>query len=119
LLFSSIEGSLNLLFALALAQLVLGMWTATAALFFATWLPMMLASTASLGLLALLGLAGYEWPGIAPARLLFTLTQGDLEASARLLRHPSGFLLIVVGAAILFAAGSAIFERRDLTLKSD
>jgi hypothetical protein len=119
LLFSSIEGSLNLLFALALAQLALGMWTATAALFFATWLPMMLASTASLGLLALLGLAGYEWPGIAPARLLFTLSQGDLEASARLLRHPSGFLLIVVGAAILFAAGSAIFERRDLTLKSD
>jgi hypothetical protein len=119
LLFSSIEGSLSLLSALALAQLVLGMWTATAALFFATWLPMMLASTASLGLLALLGLAGYEWPGIAPARLLFTLTQGDLEASAQLLRHPSGFLLIVIGAALLFAAGSTVFERRDLTLKSD
>jgi hypothetical protein len=119
LLFGSIEGSLSLLFALALAQLVLGMWTATAALFFATWLPMMLASTASLGLLALLGLAGYEWPGIAPARLLFTLTQGDLEASARLLRHPAGFLLIVVGAALLFAAGSTVFERRDLGLKND
>jgi hypothetical protein len=118
-LFGSIEGSFSLLFALALAQLVLGMWTATAALFFATWLPMMLASTASLGLLALLGLAGYQWPDIAPARLLFTLTQGDLDASARLLRHPSGFLLIVVGAALLFAAGSTIFERRDLRLKSD
>jgi hypothetical protein len=119
LLFSSIEGSLSLLFALALAQLVLGMWTATAALFFATWLPMMLASTASLGLLGLLGLAGYEWPGIAPARLLFTLTQGDLDASARLLRHPAGFVLIVLGAALLFAAGSTVFQRRDLTLKSD
>src|SRR5277367_6566756 len=103
-LFGSIEGSFSLLFALALAQLVLGMWTATAALFFATWLPMMLASTASLGLLALLGLAGYEWPDIAPARLL---------------RHPTGFLLIVLGAALLFAAGSTIFERRDLSLKSD
>jgi hypothetical protein len=79
----------------------------------------MLASTASLGLLALLGLAGYEWPGIAPARLLFTLTQGDLDGTARLLRHPAGFLLIVVGAALLFAAGSAIFQRRDLSLKSD
>jgi hypothetical protein len=119
MLLAAIDRSFSLLFALGLAQLVLGMWTATAALFFATWLPMMLASTASLGLLALLGLAGYEWPGIAPARLLFTLTQGDLDATERMLRHPAGFLLIVVGAALLFAAGSAIFERRDLGLKSD
>jgi hypothetical protein len=118
-LLASIDRSLSLLAALALAQLVLGIWTATAALFFATLLPMMLASTASLGLLALLGLAGYEWPEIAPARLLFTLTQGDLDATARLLRHPAGFFLIVVGAALLFAAGNAIFERRDLSLKSD
>ena len=118
-LLGAIHRSLPLLFALALAQLVLGMWTAAAALFFSTWLPMMLASTASLGLLALLGLAGYQWPGFAPARLLFTLTQGDLEAAARLLRDPSGFILIVLGAAVLFAAGTAIFERRDLGLKSD
>jgi hypothetical protein len=27
--------------------------------------------------------------------------------------------LIVVGAVILFAAGTAVFERRDLALKSD
>ncbi len=118
-LLGAIHRSPPLLFALALAQLVLGMWTAAAALFFSTWLPMMLASTASLGLLALLGLAGYQWPGFAPARLLFTLTQGDLEAAARLLRDPSGFILIVLGAAVLFAAGTAIFERRDLGLKSD
>jgi hypothetical protein len=118
-LFAAIDRPWALLFALALAQLVLGMWTATAALFFATWLPMMLASTASLGLLALLGLAGYEWPGFAPARLLFALTQGDLDAPARMLQHPSGFILIILGAALLFAAGSAIFERRDLKLKSD
>jgi hypothetical protein len=51
--------------------------------------------------------------------LLFTLTQGDLDAAARILRHPGGFILIVLGAALLFAAGSAIFERRDLRLKSD
>jgi hypothetical protein len=118
-LFASIDRPLTLLFALALAQLVLGMWTAAAALFFATWLPMMLASTASLGLLALLGLLGYVWPGFAPARLLFTLSQGDLDEAARILYQPGGFLLIVVGAALLFAAGTAIFERRDLTLKSD
>jgi hypothetical protein len=108
-----------LVLTLALAQLVLGLWTAAAALFFATWLPMMLASTASLALLALLGFLGYLWPGFAPARLLFTLTQGDLVESARLLRQPVGFLLIMVGAALLFAAGTAIFERRDLRLKSD
>jgi hypothetical protein len=108
-----------LVLTLALAQLVLGLWTAAAALFFATWLPMMLASTASLALLALLGFLGYLWPGFAPARLLFTLTQGDLVESARLLRQPLGFLLIIVGAALLFAAGTAIFERRDLRLKSD
>jgi hypothetical protein len=118
-LFASIDRPLTLLGALALAQLVLGMWTAAAALFFATWLPMMLASTASLGLLALLGLLGYVWPGFAPARLLFTLSQGDLDEAARILYQPGGFLLIVVGAALLFAAGTAIFERRDLTLKSD
>jgi len=118
-LFDAIDRPLSLLFALGLAQLVLGMWTAVAALFFSTWLPMMLASTASLGLLALLGLAGYQWPGFAPARLLFTLTQGDLDTAARLLQHPSGFVLIILGAAALFAAGTAIFERRDLGLKSD
>jgi ABC-type transport system involved in multi-copper enzyme maturation permease subunit len=118
-LFDAIDRPLSLLFALGLAQLVLGMWTAAAALFFSTWLPMMLASTASLGLLALLGLAGYQWPGFAPARLLFTMTQGDLDAAARLLQHPSGFVLIVLGAAVLFAAGTAIFERRDLGLKSE
>jgi hypothetical protein len=104
---------------LALAQLVLGLFTAAAALFFATWLPMMLASTAALALLALIGLLGYLWPGFAPARLLFTLTQGDLVESARLLHQPAGFLLIIVGALALFAAGTAIFERRDLKLKSD
>jgi MFS family permease len=118
-LFDAIDRPVPLLFALGLAQLVLGMWTAVAALFFSTWLPMMLASTASLGLLALLGLAGYQWPGFAPARLFFTLTQGDLDAAARLLQHPSGFVLIVLGAAVIFAAGTAIFERRDLGLKSD
>jgi MFS family permease len=118
-LFAAVHRPQALLFALALAQLVLGMWTAAGALFFATWLPMMLASTASLGLLALLGLAGYAWPGFAPARLLFTLTQGDLGEAARMLQNPGSFLLIVAGAALLFAAGTAIFERRDLPLKSE
>lgn len=118
-LFAAIHRPVTLLFALALAQLVLGMWTAAAALFFATWLPTMLASTASLALVALVGLAGYQWPGFAPARLLFTLTQGDLDASAHLLQHPIGFLLILLGAALLFAAGAAIFEYRDLRLKTD
>jgi hypothetical protein len=118
-LFAAIDRPWALLFALAVAQLVLGMWTATAALFFATWLPMMLASIASLGLLGLLGVAGFEWPGFAPAELLFALTQGDLEAAARMLEHPSGFILIILGAALLFAAGSSIFERRDLRLKTD
>jgi hypothetical protein len=118
-LFAAIRRPLPLLLALAVAQLALGLWTAAAALFFATWLPTMLASTASLALLALLGLAGYEWPGFAPARLLFTMTQGDLDAAARVLQHPAGFVLIILGAALLFAAGTAIFERRDLRLKSD
>src|ERR1700733_5039945 len=119
MLFAAIDRPWVLLFVLALAQLVLGVWTAAAALFFSTWLPMMLASTASLGLLALLGFAGYEWPGFAPARLLFVMTQGDLGAAARLLRDPGGFILIILGAGILFAAGTAVFERRDLGLKSD
>lgn len=118
-LFRVIDRPPTLLLALALAQLVLGVFTAAAAVFFATWLPMMLASTASLALLALLGLLGYLWPGFAPARLLFTLTQGDLVESARLLHQPAGFLLIIAGAGVLFAAGSAIFERLDLRLKSD
>jgi ABC-type uncharacterized transport system permease subunit len=67
----------------------------------------------------LLGVAGFEWPGFAPAELLFALTQGDLEAAARMLEHPGGFILIILGAALLFAAGIAVFERRDLRLKSD
>jgi hypothetical protein len=119
ILFAAVARSPALLFALALAELVLGLWTAAAALFFSTWLPMMLASTASLGLLGLLGFAGYEWPGFAPARLLFTLSQGNLDEAARLLHRPSGFLLIILGAALLFAAGNALFERLDLRLKSD
>lgn len=118
-LFASVHQPLALLLALAVAQLVLGMWTAAAALFFATWLPTMLASTASLALLVLLGLAGYQWPGFAPGRLPFTLTQGDLDGFARMLQHPMGLVLIVLGAGLLFFAGSTIFERRDLHLKSD
>jgi hypothetical protein len=35
------------------------------------------------------------------------------------LRDPGGFMLIILGAAILLAAGTTIFERRDLALKSD
>ena len=118
-LFAAIDKPPFPLFTLALAELALGLWTAAAALFFSTWLPMMLASTASLVLLALVGVAGYKWPSIAPARLLFSLSQGDLEGAARLLHRPSGFLLIVVGAILLFILGNAIFERLDLRLKSD
>ena len=118
-LFVEIDRPWQVLFPLALAQLALGMWTAAAALFFATWLPMMLASTASLALLGLLGFAGYVWPSFGAARLLFVLTQGDLSEARRMLWHPSGIVVIVVGAVILFAAGTAIFERRDLALKSD
>ena len=118
-LFAAVQKPPDLVFALALAQLVLGMWTAAGALFFATWLPMMLASTASLALLALLGFLGYLWPGFAPARLLFSLSQGDLVEAGRLLQQPAGFLLILLGAVLLFVAGTAIFERRDLRLKSD
>ncbi len=118
-LFSAVHQPFALLLALAVAQLVLGIWTAAAALFFATWLPTMLASTASLALLVLLGLAGYHWPGFAPGRLPFTLTQGDLDGFARMLQHPVGLLLIVLGAGLLFFAGTTIFERRDLHLKSD
>jgi hypothetical protein len=118
-LFAAIDRPSALLFTLALAELALGLWTAAAALFFSTFLPMMLASTASLGLLGLLGLAGYEWPAFAPARLLFILSQGDLDGASRLLHRPGGFLLIVLGSVLLFAAGDAIFERLDLRLKSD
>jgi MFS family permease len=118
-LFSAIDRPPALLLMLALAQLALGLLTAAAALFFSTWLPMMLASTASLALLALLGFLGYLWPGVAPARRLLTMTQGDLVEAARLLHQPAGFLLIILGAVLLFVAGTAIFERRDLRLKSD
>ncbi len=118
-LLSTVGQPSAILFALAAAILVLGMWTVAAALFFSTWLPLMLASTATLGLLGLVGLAGYVWPWFAPGRLLVTLTQGDLTAAAGMLREPSGFLWVVAGAGVLFAAGTAIFERRDLRLKSD
>ncbi|HTZ59781.1 MAG TPA: hypothetical protein VMB49_16850 [Acidobacteriaceae bacterium] len=118
-LLDAIDHPVPLLFALALVQLVLGMWTAAAALFFSTWLPMMLASTASLASLALLGGVGYQWPNFTPGRLVVTLTQGDLRTTMKLVKNPSGLLLLIAGAAVLFAAGAAIFERHDLGLKSD
>ncbi|MGC2402251.1 MAG: hypothetical protein WA510_20830 [Acidobacteriaceae bacterium] len=118
-LLMAIDRPLPLIFALGVVQMVLGIWTAAAALFFSTWLPMMLASTASLASLALLGSIGYQWPEFTPGRLLLTLTQGDLSTTAVLLREPSGFILLMVGAVLLFAAGAVIFERRDLTLKND
>jgi MFS family permease len=118
-LLDAIDRPLSILFAVAAAQLLVGVATAVAAIFFSTWLPMMLASGASLGLLALLSLAGYAWPGFVPGRLLYSLTQGDLSAAAQLVVNPSSFLLIILTAVVLFVAGSAIFERRDLRLKSD
>lgn len=118
-LFAAIDKPGDILFALAAAILVLGMWTAAAALFFATWLPLMLASTATIGSLALAGLCGYVWPWFSPGRLLVTLTQGDLTSAAQMLRHPIGFFPIILGATLLFGAGTLIFDRRDLKLKSD
>jgi hypothetical protein len=105
--------------ALGAMELMVGLWTAVAALFFSTWLPMMLASTAALGSLALLGGLGYQFPWFAPGRILFMLTQGDLRTAAELIHQPAGFLLLLVGAALLFAGGLAIFEHRDLALKND
>ena len=118
-LLQAVHRPANLLFALALAILALGLYTTAAALFFSTWLPLMLASTASLGVLALLGAAGYVWPWFSAGRLLMTLTQGDLDGAADLLHRPAGLLAIVAGAFLLFAAGAEIFVRRDLKLKSD
>jgi hypothetical protein len=118
-LFSAIHKPHDILFALAASILVLGMWTAAAALFFATWLPLMLASTATIASLAFAGLCGYLWPWFSAGRLLVILTQGDLTTAAHMLRHPIGFFSIALGAVLLFAAGTLIFERRDLKLKSD
>jgi ABC-type transport system involved in multi-copper enzyme maturation permease subunit len=109
----------RLVFALGVVQVVVGMWTAAAALFFSTWLPMMLASPAALGSLAILGSIGYRWPWFIPGRILLTLMQGNLGEAARLLREPAGFALLAAGAALLLGAGLTIFERRDLKLKSD
>jgi ABC-type transport system involved in multi-copper enzyme maturation permease subunit len=118
-LLSAVHQPAGLLFAIAVALLVLGLWTAAAALFFATWLPSLLASTAALASLALVGLAGYRWPWLVGARLLSTLTQGDLEAAAQDLRNPMALGSVLLGAVVLFGAGDAIFGRRDLNLKSD
>jgi ABC-type transport system involved in multi-copper enzyme maturation permease subunit len=115
----AIDRPMPLVLALAVVQLVLGLLTAAAALFFSTWLPMMLASTATLALLALLGGLGYQWSGFTPGRLLWTLTQGDLRTVPALLQDSVTLLALLAAAALMFAAGSMIFERRDLRLKSD
>jgi hypothetical protein len=110
---------LSLVFALGMLQLVVGVWTAATALFFSTWLPMMLASTASLASLALLASIGYEWPWFAPGRLMLALTQGDLRVASGLVQQPGAVVLLFAAAAVFFAAGMTVFERRDLALKSD
>jgi ABC-type transport system involved in multi-copper enzyme maturation permease subunit len=118
-LLKDLNRPLRFVFLLGGLQLVAGIWTAAAALFFSTWLPMIWASTAAVGSVALLGNVAYLWPRFTPGHVLLLLAQGNLYAAAEQLQHPAGPLLLILGAALLFLAGAAIFEHRDLALKND
>ena len=110
--------------AMACVLLLLGLWAATVSLFFATWLPSLLASGASLALISSIAFMGHSSPG--PGKLLGSLIGTGPEAwmptepaSQIPVGQISTWLSILVAAAAFFAAAAAIFNRRDLRLKED
>jgi hypothetical protein len=112
---------------MAWAMLLLGLWTTAVGLFFASWLPSFLASTATLALLA----AGAALPGASswgPGHMLGALL-GIGQATEPAPAHSGlwpirlwpilDWLIVVALSAVFFGAATAIFDRKDLELKGD
>jgi hypothetical protein len=97
--------------------LVSGAWTATASLFFASWLPSMLASGATLALIS--GTVGLNrvWPNFGLGGMLSALI-GMGERPEGLARITACLTSFVTGI-VFFAGASLIFEHRDLRLKEE
>jgi ABC-type transport system involved in multi-copper enzyme maturation permease subunit len=103
----------QIVFDLALLQLVVGLWTGTLSIFFSIFLPSILASLASGGTMAALAFLSITGPG----RLLATTTSATF-ATADLL-SPRDFASTLVLSAIVFAAACTMFARRDLNLSGE
>jgi hypothetical protein len=96
---------------------LLGLWTAAVSLFFAAWLPSILASMATLSLVSLVVVLGHVWPWFGLGVLLGSLigTGPGLAAGDRTV----AWLTTALAAILIFAAALAVFARRDLRLKED
>lgn len=96
---------------------LLGAWSAAVSLFFASWLPSILASGASLALISGTVGLGREWPQFGLGGMLGALIgMGERPQGAA---RVTAWLTLVVTGIVFFAAASVIFEHRDLRLKEE
>jgi ABC-type transport system involved in multi-copper enzyme maturation permease subunit len=104
---------IQIVFDMALLQLVVGLWTGALSIFFSVFLPSILASIASGGTMAVLAYLSIAGPG----RLLERAANSTV-ASAQILL-PRDLALTLALSVIVFAAACALFARRDLNLSGD
>lgn len=107
-----------------MAMLLIGLWAATVAVFFAAWLPSILASMASLLLLSTMAFVAADLPYLGFSQLLRAVTRDGGDPPPDLAGMTgrallSGGITAVILAGVFFAAAVFIFERRDLRLKLD
>jgi hypothetical protein len=96
---------------------LLGAWTAAPSLFFASWLPTILASGATLALIS--GTVGLSrvWPQFGLGGMLGALVGMGVRPQG--VARVTAWLTLVVTGIVFFAAASVIFEHRDLRLKEE
>lgn len=104
---------MQIVFDLALLQLVVGLWTGTLSIFCSIFLPSIMASLASGGAMAALAFLSIAGPG----RLLAAATSATF-ATANLL-SPRDLALTMVLSALVFAGACAMFAQRDLNLSGE
>jgi hypothetical protein len=96
---------------------LLGAWTAAVSLFFASWLPSILASGATLALISAIVGLGHIRPQFGLGLILSALM--GIGVGPRGVARETAWLSAFVTAIIFFAAASVIFEYRDLRLKEE
>jgi hypothetical protein len=96
---------------------LLGAWTAAVSLFFASWLPSILASGATLALISATVGISHIWPQFELGLILSALM--GIGVGPRGVAREAAWLTTFATAIVFFLAASAIFEHRDLRLKEE
>lgn len=104
---------LDVVWRLALLQLVTGVWVACLSICFSVFLPSILGSLASLGTSSVLAYFG----AVGPGRLIASMMRMPLTGVPPL--DSVDMILTLAASSAVFAVASLAFARRDLNLTAD